>query len=420
MNSSIRIAGGLALLLVGTAAGRAQPPSGPAPVRIAVVEEVTAPATLSVVGDVEPVRRSIVSSKEASTVIEFPFRDGDYVEKDQVVARLETDLLEIQLREAEATLEGARSRLEELENGTRPEDIEAAVAQFQGAVARKKLADARRLRAERLSRENAASTDELELALATSATAEFEVAQFQAALDAAQNGPRREMIEQARAQVRGQEAVRDRLTRQIERHQVLAPFAGSVVVEHTEVGEWLEEGAPVVDIVDLSEVDLVLPVASKYVHQLSIGSEVRIEIESKGDEILVGTIRAIVPEADRRSRLVPVKVRLKNELQDRRPVIKAGMIARAYFSIGEAGAQLQVTKDALVLGAGPAVVYRLVDGPEPGQTTVEAVSVTLGAARGEKIEIRGAISAGDRVVTQGNERLHQGQEVSVLDTPAKG
>ena len=69
---------------------------------------------------------------------------------------------------------------------------------------------------------------------------------------------------------------------------------------------------------------------------------------------------------------------------------------------------LTVPRDALVLRQGETVVFRLdaADG-------VERVPVSTGAAQGTRIEVRGGLEAGDRVVIRGAERLQPGQKVQV-------
>jgi multidrug efflux pump subunit AcrA (membrane-fusion protein) len=124
-----------------------------------------------------------------------------------------------------------------------------------------------------------------------------------------------------------------------------------------------------------------------------------------------------------RSRTFPVKVRVENEITAAGPLLKSGMLARVVLPTGKTQEALLVPKDALVLGGreGPVVFVFQPDTANHTQGTVRPVVVQLGVAEGSWIQVSGALEAGQRVVSEGNERLRPGQEVVVtrlLDPPA--
>jgi hypothetical protein len=95
------------------------------------------------------------------------------------------------------------------------------------------------------------------------------------------------------------------------------------------------------------------------------------------------------------------------------------MFARVTLAVGRTEAALMVPKDALVLGGRAPVVF-VVD-LDPAAATkgkVRPVPVQLGMADGEDIEVKGPLTEGERVVTEGNERLFPGQEVEVVQRTA--
>jgi len=128
-------------------------------------------------------------------------------------------------------------------------------------------------------------------------------------------------------------------------------------------------------------------------------------------------VERVVPQADLLSRSFPVKVTLENRVVDGQPVLRGGLLARAWLPVGKTGLVVVVPKDALVLGAGPPFVYA-VETTAPGAGSVRAVPVTLGAAVGGAVEVRGDIAAGQLVVVRGNERLRPGMAVSFAPPPA--
>jgi hypothetical protein len=114
-----------------------------------------------------------------------------------------------------------------------------------------------------------------------------------------------------------------------------------------------------------------------------------------------------------------VKISLKNTVTGDGPLIKAGMFARVGLAIGKTDQGMLVPKDAIVLG-GRTPILQVVEFADktseakPGAGgTVRSVPVTLGAAWKSSVTVSGKIKAGDVIVTMGNERLQNGQEVVI-------
>ncbi len=391
----------------------AQAPPALVVVTAAFEQEVT--AVSSFVGTVTPSKRAVIGSAVDGRVIEFPRNEGDRVETGEPLTRLLTTTIELELTAAEAELEFRRQQLAEMENGARPQEIEQARARMVAAESRSKFLEARRARTEAAFRINrAASEDELEQAASLAVEAEQNHVEVKAAYEMAVEGPRAEAIAQARAQVGVQEAVVDRLRDQISKYTIVSRFAGYVVAEHTEVGQWVKSGDLVAEVVELDTVEIAIQVVEQYVPFVTIGQQVRVEIPSLGERTFPGEVAMIVPQADVRARTFPVKVRLPNEITSAGPLIKSGMLARVSLPTGAKQNALLVPKDALVLGGPMPVVYVLSSSdPTSKQSQVAAVPVELGVAQGILIQVTGAIVAGQFVVVQGNERLRPGQTVSI-------
>jgi RND family efflux transporter MFP subunit len=181
----------------------------------------------------------------------------------------------------------------------------------------------------------------------------------------------------------------------------------------------VNQGDPVAEIVALDEVDVEAYVPEGAIPFVRVGDEVRIEIPALPGRLITGTIESVNPQADTRARTFPVLVRVKNEIGDGGPVIKAGMMGRAVLPTGPLRKSLLVPKDALVLGGPRPIVY--VTGPDPmnaNTTVVRQVNVVPGVASGPLIEVEGDLRVGQTVVTLGNERLRPGDAVQPSSGPA--
>ena len=235
------------------------------------------------------------------------------------------------------------------------------------------------------------------------------VREHQAAVRMMTEGAREMKTEQARAKVEVQRAEVLRLQEQFERHTMFAPFNGFVSAEHTEIGQWVMQGDPIAEIVELKQVDVEIAVVEDYVDNLHISVEGTVEIPALPNEKFTGRVAIINPQADARSHTFPVKVRVENRIESGQPLLKSGMFARVTMSVGKPTPCVIVPKDAVVLGGQTPLVF--VAAMAEGKTTVRPVPVTLGPAQGTWIAASGPIKAGEPVIVEGNERVRPGQEV---------
>ncbi len=392
---------------------------GPAPVVVSPVVQRDVATGKVFVGTVEPVRTSTVGSAVDERIVEFPVEEGDRVAKGQPLARLRTRTIETELGTARAELELRRQELAELENGSRPEEIDQARAKMLANKARMDYAKKDLERVQRLHNERSAADDELDETRSLAIETEQEYLEAKAAFELVVEGPRAERIAQAQARTLAQEHEVSRLEDRLDEHTIKAPFDGYVTVKHTEVGEWVRQGQAVAEVIDLSRVYVVSLVVEDYVGRLSLGMEARVDVTSLRTGPLVGRVALIVPRADTRSRSFPVKVRVENREIDGQVLLKAGMLAEVTLSVGGPRQALLVPMDAIVLGGSSPLVYA-VDLEEGDATKGKArpVPVDLGVVSGTSIQVTGSLAPTDWVVVRGNERLSPGQAVVITETLA--
>jgi len=167
----------------------------PVPVQVAPVIQDTVSEQITLVGTTEAIARSMVAAEVSGLVEDFPVREGDFVKKGEVLVRLTTTDVLIRLKAATATKEKVRANL---------------------VFAEKELARYRELK----------DTDSI-------AARKYDEALY------SQQSLEQELL--------GAEAQIELLKDEIQKKTVLAPFAGYVAKEHTQVGEstpkW-ESGCP--------------------------------------------------------------------------------------------------------------------------------------------------------------------------------
>ncbi len=401
------------LLLVVSTASQAQPP---ALVTVAqVIEKQNAIGGHTFVGTVEPSRRSTIGSAVSGRVIELRVNKGDRVKKDQPLAQILTKQLDIQILVARAERDLRAEELREMENGSRPEEIKQAIAQTEMTRSANEYAQSRLKRTRGLRENNVASEDQLLDDIRLANVAQQNLFASEANLALIKEGPRPEKIAQARARLLAAEEEVNRLLDQLEKHTIKAWFDGYVVKEHTETGQWIMSGDPVVEVVEVDEVEVDVMVLENYLPHLTIGSTAQVEITALPQRMFEGRVTHVVPQADVRSRSFPVQVRVKNQvLPDGQILIRPGMFTRVTLPVEAKPSILLVPKDALVLGGPDPVVYVVDNNPmAPGKQICRPVAVKSGVAFDSLVEVSGPLQAGQTVVIEGNERLRPGQEVIV-------
>ena len=371
------------------------------------------------VGTVMPLKKSLVGSAVDGRVVEFPVNEGDAVKKGQVLAQLRTRQLELELAAAQDELEAVKQELAEMEAGPLVEEIQQSQARLAAAAALKDFASSRFERLQMLYARKSASEDEVQEAASQNHIGLQKYLEAQAALKLLKQGVRQEKKAQTRARIASLEHQAERLQDQIDRHTIVAPFDGYVVAEHTEVGQWVMQGAPIVEVVALGEVDVQVMVMENYAASVTLGQTARVEVTSLNAQRrktpLVGQVSLIVPQAEVRSRSFPVKIRVTNPMQDGRPLLQAGMFAKVTLPLGQSRQATMVPKDALVLGGSrPQVIVVKGMSDQPNVLVVESVPVELGVADGGFVQVLGDLQPGQQIVMHGNERLRTGQMVQIL------
>ncbi len=339
------------LLQVTTSLAQTGPPA--TPVRVAEVARIQIAPQVLLIGTAEPRLTSVVASEIDGLVQDFKASEGDFVEKGAVLARLEDSLLRIELKGAKANKADVEAQLRRART-----DLERS----SDLLATETIADKQ-------------YTDDL-------------------------------------AEVQSLQARVNKLQAEIEHNQdsiakktIHAPFAGFVVKEHTQVGQWVEKGGPIVTLADLGGIEVVVEVPERYVPRLALGGRTSVLVDALNPEGFQGVIAAIIPVGDAASRSFPVKVAIDNP--DNR--IKGGMLCRVSLAIGEPNSVLAVPKDAVVNEGNRHLLYVVRDG------AAQPLSVQLGDASDSMIEIKGQIQPGMQVVTRGNERLRPGQPVKIVE-----
>jgi len=330
----------------------------------------------------------VVARTQASVSAKLPGRlaylgvsEGSHVREGQVIARLDNADYAAAVSQAEANVATARASL-----------IEARSERDQ------LQREARRAREVRAQNPQLVSEQELESAESRAAQSEARVQAQEARAQAADAGLR---LAQAN----------------YENTLIRAPFTGTVLRKDAEVGEvvapsvggGLTRGA-VVTMADLATLEVEVDVNEAYISRIRSGQPARITLDAYPDTSFRGSVRLVVPTADRQRATVEVKV----SILDRDPRILTEMGARVEFLEAESGPAaptarrpISVPAEAVRTDGGETVVWLVQDG-RLARRVVDAGPVSGGSR-----EVRGGLSGGEVVLLSGVSAPTAGLRVTI-------
>lgn len=344
-----------------TAAAAAAPASAPLALELRRADVVVARVlpltrTLSVSGGLKAVTSAVVKAKIASEIKSLTVREGDTVKAGQVVGQLDTTEFDFRVNQAEQTAIAARTQLD---------------------IARRALSNNRAL-----VEQGFISPTGLETSVSTEAGAE---ASHQAAIAATQ------LARKARAD-----------------SVLVSPIAGIVSQRFVQPGERVGIEAKVIEIVDLSRIELEAAVAPEDVGAVRVGQLAKLGVDGLSEPATAKVAR-INPSTQAGTRAVMVYLALQPQ-----PGLRQGLFARGGIELQRKEVLVVPVSAVRVEQARPYVL--VVQGGKAVQRTVE-----LGA-RGEAriddrvelaVELVSGVTAGDTVLRVGAGALRDGTAVRV-------
>jgi len=373
----------------------------PGPKNVVVVEAklINSPATITLVGTVDSIRRSQVSSEIAGLVASMPAREGDRIEKDGLICRLRDESLRFQADEAKANMQAKKTLHTELLAGSRKEEIARSLALLEEAQADHERWQLEIARVSALYEGKESNAKEYHETRASFLRAKGRMVAAQANYDMVAAGPRKEVIARAAYEVGRYQSVVNRLKSDLEKLTIRAPFSGYVVRRLVEVGEWVSAGDPVVELAEMSSVLVRVDVPESAYPYQKIGDVVRVKVDAL-HKFFEGTIKHITPQADRTARTFPVDIEIDNS----GGLLGSGMFARAVVSAGPKQSIVAVPNDAIIQRGGVDYVAIVYPGPKGMQGIL--MGVTVGVEVGDWIAITsGNVRPGMKVVTRGTESI---------------
>ena len=217
---------------------------------------------------------------------------------------------------------------------------------------------------------------------------------------------------------------------QLARLVVRAPFDGVAGIRSVSLGDYVKDGADIVNLEDRSRmwVDFRLP--ERYLGPVKPGLKVQITLDAMPGVTLAGQVEALDAQVDANGRSLLVRARIEQP----GPELKSGMFARARVVFAVRERALMVPEEALVPQGGKQFLILAVRAAPGGASAPggkdnggapalvsKRIEAKLGVRQAGKVEILEGLAAGDLVVTAGQARVMRGDALPLrvieLDKP---
>ena len=337
------------------------------PVVVDEVRTVNISETVAVFGEIVSRQAGPVQAAISAPVSEVHVRVGDHIKAGDVIATLDSSMLELQKDTVNARIEMAQWA--------------AKRAQTQLELSKQQEERFRQLRHSAATSE--AQLEDAELALKISQHA---LGESRAAID----------------QIKRELAISEH---NIALTKITAPYDGVIVERSIENGQYLRTGDRVVRIISSHDFEIEAYIPYRYIDTLKVGDQVGAQFDN--DTTFTTTLRAFIPEEHVSTRTRAVRFEFdKNSMND---LLAINQNVILNIPISSAKQALTVNKDAVLTQQDGHVVYVVTEGIASPQ------AIEIGEAAGGRFEVLSGLTEGDQVVIRGNERLAPGQNVSVIN-----
>ncbi|MDR3753378.1 MAG: efflux RND transporter periplasmic adaptor subunit [Terracidiphilus sp.] len=346
---------------------------------------------LTLAGQFQPYQVVDVHPKVSGYMSRINVDIGDVVHRGQTLAILEVPELKAELQQTVFQLQQTKEEIAQAQNGVNRAEAEHTALH----------AASERLKQAAQGRPGLIAQQELDDAQAKDLSSEAQVDAAKSALAAAQQHANASRSDNQRI------AAMENYT------NVTAPLDGVVIWRYADTGALIQGGTNSNDqalpIVRLSQSDLLrlrIPVPEDDVKFVHVGDQLQVRVDAIGRSF-TGKIVRFTREVNFETRTMETEVDVENKDLS----IAPGMYANTMLQLANVTNAVTIPVEALVLNGKQETVYVL-----DGSNRIHIRNVAVGLEGSKLAEITSGLNPGDRVVTGGQDKYQEGEEVSPLLT----
>lgn len=363
-----------------------------------------------------------VNSKVTGRLKWIGVEKGDKVKEGQVLVRLEDEEFRAAYQQATGGVANARAYLDELQHGSRPEEIQQAQHNLNEAQATLTNDKVTLDRTKELASSGVVARQQLDDATAKFESDQQRVNSLQKAFELAKIGPRTEELSRAKGALAQAQGQLDYAKAQLDATVIRAPVTGTILDRTAEKGELITAqfasaavGGPqgsVVSLADLNDLQVELDIAQADFARLAPNQKAMVTTDAYPDKQYDGQIAQISPEANRQKATVQVKVQVMNPEKYPDIQLRPEMNATVRFLANETPKTSKEPSGVFV----PSTAIREVDGKKVvliaynGRAVARQVHITSQRADGALVD---GLVGGENVITSAPATVKDGDKIKI-------
>jgi len=226
-----------------------------------------------------------------------------------------------------------------------------------------------------------------------------------------------ETVDENKSQLAQMNALIQKTQAIIAQKLIRAPFSGQLGIRQIDLGQYLNPGAPIVTLTDLSLLYVNFTLPSQIRSQISVGQRVNVTSDAFPGRNFVAMITTIEPQLSPDTRTIEVQATMPNPDD----ALSPGMFVDAAIVLPPQPDAIVVPETAVeytLYGDSVYVIHQ--DGKDPkGNPILKAVRtpVKTGARWDDKVAILSGLKPGEQVVAAGQVKLQNGVQVAITGSP---
>jgi HlyD family secretion protein len=238
-----------------------------------------------------------LAASVAGRLQHLPISRGQDVQAGELLFSLENQPESFAVQEAESKMLSAKAKLEDLQKGQRPSELEVLKAKKSQAQTDLTLSEKEAVRVETLLKQNLIQKESVDVARANVQRNKAKLTEIEAQLQTAHLGSREDQIKAAENDFLNAQATYQKAQWTLAQKSLVAPQNGIIHEIYYRVGEWLNIGTPVLALLPPSAVKIRFYISETVLGKLQVNQTVKINCDSCPKN-LIATINFISTQAE--------------------------------------------------------------------------------------------------------------------------
>jgi membrane fusion protein (multidrug efflux system) len=214
--------------------------------------------------------------------------------------------------------------------------------------------------------------------------------------------------DQAAAQFQANKASLELKKRLLKDARIYAPFKGTMSSRQVSPGQVIAKNTTLTWLIDLDPVKVELNVPERFVSQLKVGQKIEITVAAYPGRTFLGEVFFVAPFVESATRTALVKARIDNPNSE----LKPGMFANLNLTLKLKEDAIVIPESSVIASGDRNIIYVL-----DKEDAAQIRPVKIGIRQAGLVEILSGVKPGERVVSEGIQKIRPGGKVKAAAGP---